>query len=303
MKARLSLLLLCFSACAVFGAAPVVTPIQIADNIYNFDGPMANNVILTGDDGILLIDSAQTLEMTEALKASIATVSDKPIKYLVNTHKHFDHVIGNSVFSETGTTIIAHSSVRKGLLTEIPFFNNDKMLPASAAPTITFENEMTLFFDGEEIWLFHPQTRGAHTGGDIVVFFKHANVVHMGDLYCRGTYLFLDTQDGAWLPGVVASCREVLKHIDDKTVVIPGHGIVGTKQDLADYANALDDIATKIAAMMKQGKTLAEIQQAKPTAPYDATFSSFVIKGFGKGFEPDKFVEMVFNNFKSHGLE
>jgi cyclase len=278
-----------------------VKPVQVAANIYTFDGPMANCVAFAGPEGVLLVDTPESVEMTKAMDAALKTVSDKPVKYLVITHKHFDHVNGNAFYGDQGAKIVAQTTIRKALLTEKPFYS-DKLLPAAAAPTICFDSEMTLHLNGEDVWLYHPQTQGAHTGGDTVVYFKKANVIAVGDLCCNGFMMFVDIGDGGWLQGEVTSLNAIISKIDDKTVVIPGHGEMTNKRGLERLAYVYADINARIEAMIKQGKTLGEIKAAHPTAPYDAELSVLKLSFEGKPVvtPPDFFVECVYRGIISH---
>ena len=278
-----------------------VKPVKVTDSIYTFDGPIANCVALTGPDGVLLVDTPETTDLAKAVDAAIGTLNAKPVKYLVNTHKHFDHVNGNALYGERGATIIAHESVRKAILTEVPYFAKTR-LPAAAAPTLCFEKDLTLHFDGEEIYLYHPETNGAHTSGDVVVYFRKANVLAAGDLFCNGMFMSLEISDKGWLRGEVEALKAILPLVDDKTIVIPGHGDISDKRGLERMLTVYDDINAKLEAMIAAGKTLDEIKAAHITAPYDAELGKVDLHVNGMSIKgtPDRFVETAYKAAMAH---
>lgn len=284
---------------AVDAPPPAVEPVPVAAGIFTFTNTMSNSAVVVGDEGVLLIDSGASADSAVQIQAAIAKLTPKPVRLLVNTHCHFDHVNGNEYFGSRGATIIGHSAMRQRMAA-------DKVRPvlpglpaiafeheALALPEITFDRELALHFGGEEIQLVHPAVNQAHTDGDIVVYFRHANVVHMGDLYFQGLYPVVDIGAGGWIDGMIAACREVLTRIDDKTIVIPGHGPVANKAQLTAYVAMLSDISAKVTAMVQTGKTVDEVKAAKPTAAYD--------EGWGKVFlKPDQFTELVYNGIVQH---
>jgi cyclase len=277
--------LFALSANAIASAAPVEA-VPIARDLYRLSGTMANCVFLTGSDGVLLVDSAESADLAQAMRSAIATATDKPVEYLVNTHSHFDHTNGNRVFAAENAGIIAQSSAREELVKAVE-------LPPEALPQICFDDDLTLFFDDDVVYLLHPNTRGAHTSGDIVVFFSRRNVLATGDLFFNGTYPYIDTARGGWAEGMAASIREALRLINDKTIVVPGHGPLSDRSGLADYAAMLEDVDAKVRAMADAGMSLEKIQKAGPTAAWDARY--------GHGFvPPEKFVEMVYEGIATH---
>jgi glyoxylase-like metal-dependent hydrolase (beta-lactamase superfamily II) len=280
-------------------APPAVEPVAVAAHIYTFTSTMSVSAALVGDEGVLLIDSGDKPEVAASVQTALAKLTAKPVRLLVNTHWHFDHVNGNETFGALGSTIIGHDRMRErmaaGKTTAVgPGFPTIAFeREALALPSVTFDRELTLHFAGEEVLLVHPAVGQAHTDGDVVVYFKHANVVHLGDLYFQGLYPYIDVGSGGWTGGIIAACREVLARIDDKTIVIPGHGPVSHKAQLEAYVAMLSDISGKVTALIKAGKTLDEVKAAKPTAAYD--------EGWGKVFlKPDQFTELVYNGIVAH---
>lgn len=273
--------------------APAAKAVPIRDGLYRIEGPMANSVVLTGRDGVLLVDSGDSLAVAEAIRTAIAGVDAKPVEFVINTHRHFDHVNGNALFGANGATIIAHESVRRSL-ESAPTLPNAAILPREALPTVCFSQDLTLFYDDEIVCLCRPiGDAPAHTAGDIVVYFRNADVIHVGDLMFNGMYPYIDTTDGS-VRGMVTALRKIKGMIREKTVVVPGHGPLSDRQGLSDFADMLDDVANTVAALAAQGKTLEEIQAAHPTARWD--------ERYGKGFvTPDHFVEMVYKTLRARG--
>ena len=197
-----------------------VEPVKLTDNIYAFKGTKSNSAILVGNDGILLIDSTDKKDFAEELKRIIEGISKQPIRYLVNTHWHFDHTSGNEFFGSNGVTIIGHAEMSRRAGTQ-KSSRGEPPVPKIGLPSITYKNEMTIHLNGEDVMLVHPTADKAHTDGDTVVYFKKANVVHTGDLYFEGLYPYIDVDAGGWINGMIAADQEILKNIDDRTIVIP----------------------------------------------------------------------------------
>lgn len=183
------------------------------------------------------------------------------LKYIVNTHWHGDHTEGNMALGKQAT-IVAHDNVRQRLMTtqEVKIFNmTSNAYPKHALPDITYSNTMNLYFNDETLELHHFSH--GHTDGDSVIFFKRANVVHMGDHYFNGFFPFVDTGTGGNVVTMAANVKKVLTLIDNKTVVIPGHGAVSNKQELAAFHAMLIGTTAEVKAMKDQGLSLKAIQQ------------------------------------------
>jgi glyoxylase-like metal-dependent hydrolase (beta-lactamase superfamily II) len=268
--------------------------VKLAEHIYTFTHTSSNASAIIGDEGVILVDAGKSAEEGTRILAAIATLTSKPVRLLLNTHKHTDHVGGNIPIVDAGAIIVAQKEVRTRLLAATnPQSASDAAFPERALPTITSDRELTLHCGNEEVFLLHPSADHVHTDGDTVVFYRHANVVHMGDLYFEGTYPVIDFRAGGWIGGMVVGCREMLARIDDRTVVIPGHGPVANKAHLEAYVSMLSDIGAKVTALIQAGKTLDEVKAAKPTAAYDQTWG----KGRRNG---DQFTEIVYNGIVAH---
>jgi glyoxylase-like metal-dependent hydrolase (beta-lactamase superfamily II) len=260
---------------------------QLAQNIYMLEGEGGNIGVSVGDDGVFLIDD-QFAPLTPRILAAIKAISDKPVRFLLNTHWHFDHTGGNENLGKSGVVIFAQDNVRKRLTVKTPieFFKAEYGPSASVAlPVVTFAETVTFHLNGDEATAIHMPN--AHTDGDSIIHFRNANVVHMGDTYFNGLYPFIDTGTNGSVKGMIAAADRVLKISDDTTKIIPGHGPLSNKAELKAYRDMLVRISAKVDAMVKAKKTLAQVIAAKPTRDFD--------EAWGKGFlKPEQFVEIVY---------
>ena len=268
-----------------------VTTEKLSSNTYMLTGAGGNLGLSVGEDAIFLIDD-QFGPMTPKLQAAIAAISKKPIRFLLNTHWHFDHTGGNENFGKAGALIVAHENVRKRMSSDqtIEFMNMPiKASPKVALPVVTFSNDISFQLNGENLYVFHVPN--GHTDGDAIVHFKTSNVVHMGDIYFNKIYPFIDTSSGGTPEGIVAAVDRVLALTNESTRFIPGHGPLGTRADLVAYRAMVDSVSTRVKTLAREGKTLAQVQDAKPTAEFDAVW--------GGGFLPGpQFVEMLYKGIK-----
>ncbi|MBT3311127.1 MAG: MBL fold metallo-hydrolase [Desulfobacterales bacterium] len=261
---------------------------KITENIsIIFDQGNGNTLMFAGEDGVLIIDT-KSGPAIEKLIAKIAEISDKPIRYAINTHWHYDHVGGNELMGKAGATIIAHENVRKRMNTEqkIKFFN--KTIPPSpekALPSITYTKKMAFHLNGKKVSAFHLGP--GHTGGDTIVYFRSANVIHLGDLYFKGLYPYIGISSGGSIKSMIKVGNKVLAMIDEKTIIVPGHGPLSNKAEYAEYLNMLTEIKNNVSKQIKAGKSQEEITASKPTKKFDSKW--------GKGFlGPDVFTGLVY---------
>jgi len=242
--------------------SPKFKSIQLTDNIWMLRGRGGNVAVLTGKQGILMID-ADYKNMSPALQKALEPFGGKQkLTYIINTHWHGDHTQGNKVFGKHAK-IVAHDNVRTRLLStqEVKLFKMiSKPYPEHAVPSITYDKSMHLYMNGQKVNIVH--FADGHTDGDSIVFFEKANVVHMGDHYFSGFFPFVDVGTGGNVLNMAANVKKVLAMIDDKTQVIPGHGPLSTKTDLQDFYNMLIGTSNEVKAMKDKGKTLAEIKKA-----------------------------------------
>jgi cyclase len=253
-------------------------------------GDMGLNVgMFSGPDGILLVD-AQDEPAVPRLQAEIAKRSDQPVRLVINTHWHFDHVGANAIFRREGATIIAQENTRARLMTEQvnPLGGKQRAFPAPFWPTLTFADSLTLHFNGDDIDVIHVPN--GHTDGDVIVRFRRADVLFAADLFNNGDYTRVDLRGGS-LDGMIAAYHKLLPTLDDGVKVVPGRGRVGTRRDLEDYLAVMIALRGRIAKLIKDGKTLEEAVAAKPTADFDAKWANGPVR-------PDQIVEEVYADLK-----
>lgn len=234
---------------------------SLTDNIAMLQGQGGNIAVMAGKQGLLMIDDDYQ-KMSPALQQALTPFGgEDKLTYIINTHWHGDHTQGNLHFGHSAQ-IIAHDNVRERLLTsqEVKLFNmKTKPYPAHALPSITYETALTLHMNDEEIELIHLP--GGHTDGDSVVFFKKANVVHMGDHFFNGFFPFVDVQNGGNVSRMAENVGKVLAMLDDGAIIIPGHGPVATKQDLVAFKRMLEGTTSEIELMRSAGMNLQQMQK------------------------------------------
>ncbi|MBN1830701.1 MAG: MBL fold metallo-hydrolase [Deltaproteobacteria bacterium] len=262
---------------------------RLAEGVYMLTGAGGNIGVCAGEDGVLMIDS-QYASLTDKIRAAIAALSDRPIRFLINTHWHSDHTDGNENLAKAGAVIFAHENVRKRMRSSQSILGSEvPPSPKAALPVATFDDGMTFHLNGHEIEVFYIPC--AHTDGDVLVRFVESNVLHMGDIYFEGMYPFIDLTSGGSIDGMISAVDQVLAIIDSDTIIIPGHGPLSNKKKLEGYRKMLAAIRERVAQYLKDGKTLEEILAAKPAQDYDAAM--------GQGFmNSERFVEIVYNSLK-----
>jgi glyoxylase-like metal-dependent hydrolase (beta-lactamase superfamily II) len=268
-------------------ASDKVTVQKLRGNISVLMGAGGNIAVLPGRDGKLLIDAGFAGARPQ-ITSALASISSDPIKHLINTHWHFDHTDGNDWVHSVGAVILAHTNTRKHLSTTTRVEGWDFTFPPSppgAIPAEVFDDERTVELNGTTIALKYYAP--AHTDSDISVYFTDADVFHVGDTFWNGYYPFIDYSTGGSIDGMIHATQRNMEKVTEKMVVIPGHGAVGDKSQLAFYRDLLTGTREKVAALKKQGKSLDEVVAAKPTAATDAKW--------GNGFRsPKDFIGDVF---------
>ncbi|WP_430415394.1 MBL fold metallo-hydrolase [Parasphingorhabdus sp.] len=270
-------------------AAVEIKAQPLGEGIAVLFGAGGNIGVSYGPDGTVLIDD-QFAPLTPKIQAAIADLGAEPVKYLINTHWHGDHTGGNENFGKAGALIMAHDHVRERMLgIQSSGRGNDPASPAEALPTVTYHDGLKLHLNGDEVHIKHM--KHAHTDGDSIVFWKKANVLHMGDLYFNKVTLpFIDLNSGGNARGVLAAAETALTMVDDETKIIPGHGPMATKADLMAYRDMMKTVIGLVETAQSDGKTLEEVQAMKPAAKWDVNPDGF-IKG-------DAFVEAVYKSLK-----
>lgn len=248
-----------------------ITTEKLTDSLYVLFGAGGNIGVSVGEDGVFIIDD-QFAPLTERIKAAIAELSDKPIRFVINTHFHGDHTGGNENLGKEGTVIVAHDNVRVRM-SEGSFnsLRNTRAEPKPKAslPVVTFNDRASLHLNGDNARMHH--VRRAHTDGDSLVHFEKDNVLHMGDTFFVGRFPFIDVGSGGTIDGVIGSTKTALAIANEDTKVIPGHGPVTDRSGLQDYLKMLEDSRDRVATLKADGKTLEDIQAANPLADYLAT--------------------------------
>ena len=243
--------------------------------IYGVDGFTGGNLgVSVGKDGMILIDSAISL-MKEELMTSLKNISDKPIKYLINTHAHADHVENNALISQTGAQIVAHDNMRQYFLEKgLPTMSGIRTAPPESLPNLTYDSTMTFHFNDSEARLVH--TPSAHTDGDSFVYFPKENVIHTGDLFFNGIFPFIDLKSGGSYDGYIAAQKVILALANDETVIIPGHGAVANKSDLEKSHEMLTDSRLLVEKALKKGMSKQEILDNSPLKKHEQWSTNFI---------------------------
>jgi len=246
---------------------------KVAGSVWMLEGSGGNIGVSAGEDGLVMVD-AQFAPLVPKVKAALAKISPKPVRYLLNTHWHFDHVGGNAGMADTAA-ILAHENVRKRMQAGAEILGM-KIAPAepSALPILTYQHDVTIWLNGEPVRALHVPP--GHTDGDTVVFFTKSNVVHMGDDFVTYGFPFVDLDSGGSVRGMVAAIDELLPQIPADAKIIPGHGPLSTVADLKKFRNRLDEIVALVARGLKSGKTVEQLQKEKLLAPYDDWNGPFV---------------------------
>ena len=298
MRRLAFLVLLC---CSVFAAAQdqdfskvQIKVTKVSGNIYMLEGAGGNIAASVGEDGIVIVDD-QYAPLADKIAAALKGigVTDKPVRFVINTHYHGDHTGGNLALATGGSTIIAQDNVRKRLETGGKAGNGggvsmeQKVAATGALPIITFDHDVTVHLNGEDIRALHFPA--GHTDGDAIVFFPKANVVHMGDDFVRYGYPFIDVTSGGSVQGMIAACDKVVAVLPADVKVIPGHGQLSNLEEVRDYSTMLKETSAAVQAAIKSGKTVDQMKKEKTLAAWDAKYS-------GKFINSDLFIETLYNS-------
>jgi len=270
---------------AQFGALPIKT-LPLRDNLTMLSGPGGNVVVLHGSDGLIVVDTFVAPawpKLEESLKSFGA-----PVKTVINTHWHFDHVDNNGPLHAAGATVVAHENTRSRMSTpqHIEILKLDfPPSPAAALPERVFKEGYKLEADGERVAVTHVAP--AHTDTDVILRFERANVLHAGDVFFNGRYPLIDGSTGGRVDGMIVASNGLLDMADANTKIVPGHGPLGTKADLVKYRDMLVTAADRVRKLKAAGKTLEEAIAAKPFTDLDGDWAGGRYKG-------DDFVRIVY---------
>lgn len=260
------------SLAAQAGQELEVIPVQ--GNVYMLQTAAAggNVGVLPGSDGVLLVDN-QVPNLSEAVVRGVRRITDEPIRFVVNTHVHIDHIGGNELMAGMGVTIIAQENVHRRMLRELRIpRGGGRFMPQpaeSARPVMTFGETATFRMNGEEVRVFHVPP--AHTDGDSYVYFVDSDVLHTGDVFRTNMYPIVDVYNGGTVAGMIEALEIARDLAGPGTKVIPGHGFGSTDRDgVIEMLDMLTDVRDTIRGMVADGLWLEEVLEARPTARYDA---------------------------------
>jgi len=270
---------------------------KISGNIYMLEGQGGNIAASVGEDGIVIVDD-EFAPLAEKIQAALKNlgVTDKPVRFVINTHYHGDHTGGNPPFATSGSTIIAQDNVRKRLVSGGTAGNGGsmkmEMKPAekAALPIITFEHDVTVHLNGEDIRALHFPS--GHTDGDAIIFFPKNNVVHMGDDFVRYGFPFIDVASGGSVQGMIDGVEKAAAQLPADVKVIPGHGVLSNLDDVRAYVKMLKDTSAAVQKALDAHKTLDQMKQEKILAPWAKWSNDFVSQ--------DIFIETIYNSLTNH---
>jgi cyclase len=251
-----------------FSAVQIKTT-KIAPNFYTLEGQGGVIGVLPGPDGVFMVD-AQFAPLTDRIVAAIKQISDRPIRFMVNTHVHPDHTGGNENLGKMGVTILARENLRARLIKPAPGANGAPGTPAPAAalPILTYDAPITLHMNSEDVQLIPIPS--AHTDGDTLVKFPNNDVIMTGDFYRSLGYPNIDRANGGSLKGMLDGLDTIVKLAGPNTKIVPGHGTIVDRTAVAAHRDMIVAIRDKVAGLVRQKMTLEQVVAAKPTADYDA---------------------------------
>ena len=259
-----------------------ITTTKLSEHTYMLQGAGGNIGVSVGEDGVFVIDD-QFAPLSEKILTAIKALSDKPLKFLVNTHYHGDHTGGNENMARAGATIIAHDNVKKRLSGAQ---RDGTHKPKEAIPVITFNDKLNITINNESIAVFH--VANAHTDGDSILYFTESNVLHTGDTYFNGRYPYIDLNSGGSVNGYIEAAKRGLMVIDEDTKIIPGHGKLSNKEEYKDFLTMLEAIRDNVQKAIDNGKTEDEVKtDASITKTYDDL-------GYGTGYINSERMRLTF---------
>ncbi len=270
---------------------------KVSGNIYMLEGQGGNIAASVGEDGIVIVDD-QFAPLADKIQAALKElkITDKPVRFVINTHYHGDHSGGNVPFNNAGSTLIAQDNVRKRLESGGIAGNGgsirmeDKPAPKAALPIITFEHDVTVHLNGEDIRALHFPA--GHTDGDSIIFFPKNNVVHMGDDFVRYGFPFIDVTSGGSVQGMIEAMEKATAQLPADVKVIPGHGALSNLDDVRAFTKMLKETSAVVQNAISDHKTLDEMKQEKILAPWAKWKGDFV--------NEDAFIDTLYNSLTGH---
>jgi cyclase len=306
-KTRTRMVLSIFGAVLACGQAAVaqqqdfskvqIKVTKVSGNIYMLEGAGGNIAASVGEDGVVIVDD-QFAPLAEKIQAALKDlkITDKPVHFIINTHYHGDHTGGNAPFSTAGSTVIAQDNVRKRLESGGIAGNGSsikmdvKPAEKAALPIITFEHDVTVHLNGEDIRALHFPS--GHTDGDSIIFFPKNNVVHMGDDFVRYGFPFIDVASGGSVQGMIDAMEKAIAQLPPDVKVIPGHGALSNLDDVRAFTKMLKETTAVVQKALDDHKTLDQMKQEKILAPWKKFSGDFV--------NEDAFIETLYNSLTGH---
>jgi glyoxylase-like metal-dependent hydrolase (beta-lactamase superfamily II) len=270
---------------------------KVSGNIFMLEGQGGNIAASVGEDGIVIVDD-EFAPLAEKIQAALKNlgITDKPVRFVINTHYHGDHAGGNAPFATSGSTVIAQDNVRKRLASGGVAGNGgslkmeNKPAEKAALPIITFEHDVTVHLNGEDIRALHFPS--GHTDGDAIIFFPKNNVVHMGDDFVRYGFPFIDVASGGSVQGMIDGVEKAAAQLPADVKVIPGHGVLSNLDDVRAYIKMLRETSGVVQKAIDAHKTLDQMKQEKILAPWAKWSNDFVSQ--------DVFIETLYNSLTGH---
>lgn len=269
-------LLFCLAAAPLAAQSPMDTvqirATELAPGVHMLTGAGGNMALSVGDDAVFLVDD-QFAPLTPRILAAIARLTPRPVRFVVNTHWHFDHTGGNENIGKEGALIVAHDNVRRrmsagGFIAAIN--RQEPPAPRGALPVVTFDGGVTFHINGDSLVVTHVPH--AHTDGDALVFFAKSNVLHAGDTFLSAGLPFVDLSSGGSIDGIIATAERIHALADDRTRIIPGHGAVADRARVKAYRDMLVALRDRMRAEVRAGRTLEEVVAMRITEPYLAAW-------------------------------
>lgn len=248
-----------------------IIPHHVAGSVYYLEGRGGNIGLSIGEDGVVMIDD-QFAPLTDKIVAAIRSLNQGEIRFLINTHVHGDHTGGNENLGNMGVLILARDEVHVRLA---------QQAPAAALPVLTYSEDITIRLNGEEVHAFSVPP--AHTDGDTFIHFKDSDVVHTGDVFRTTAFPVIDTNNGGTLPGTLEALGRLIGLAGPDTLILPGHGVVSTREDVTGFRDMVLDVAAQVEAMLDRGMSYEQVAAADPTAAYNAQYG-----------DPDRFLRALY---------
>jgi len=256
-----------------------IIPHHVAGSVYYLEGSGGNIGLSVGEDGVVMIDD-QYAPLTDRIVAAIRQLNNGEIRFLINTHVHGDHTGGNENLGKMGVLILARDEIRVRLSAQSP---------AAALPVLTYSDAITLHLNGEEVFAFPVPP--AHTDGDTFILFRDSDVIHAGDVFRTTAFPVIDTNNGGTLDGTLQALGLLVGTAGPNTKIVPGHGVVSSREDVLGFRDMVLDVKDKVATMVAQGMSYAQVAAANPTAAYNDRYG-----------DPERFLRAVYTELGGTGI-